>query len=126
MAKPCKIVISYDIDGTVFAGDPPGKITLDMIQESKQLGYIIGSASDRTVTDQTQIWDRSGVDMDFIVLKHTLPETIAGLDPEFGFHIGDTNMDEYFAKQAGLTFIDIINGDFESFWTALVSQSLKP
>lgn len=61
--------------------------------------------------------------MDFIVLKHTLPELVNKLKPRQGFHIGDTNMDEYYAKQAGLTFIDIINGDFEAFWESILSKS---
>tara|TARA_B100001142_G_scaffold329146_1_gene391421 strand:+ start:2325 stop:2699 length:375 start_codon:yes stop_codon:yes gene_type:complete len=117
------IIISYDIDGTVIAGDPPGIITMNMIKRSKELGYIIGSASDRTITDQTQIWERNNIEMDFIVLKHTLPELVNKLQPRQGFHIGDTNMDEYYAKQAGLTFIDIINGDFEAFWESILSKS---
>ena len=117
------IIISYDIDGTVIAGDPPGIITMNMIKRSKELGYIIGSASDRTITDQTQIWERNNIEMDFIVLKHTLPELVNKLKPRQGFHIGDTNMDEYYAKQAGLTFIDIINGDFKAFWEAILSKS---
>ena len=91
------IIISYDIDGTVIAGDPPGIITMNMIKQSKELGYIIGSASDRTITDQTQIWERNNIEMDFIVLKHTLPELVNKLKPRQGFHIGDTNMDEYYA-----------------------------
>jgi hypothetical protein len=32
-------------------------------------------------------------------------------------------MDEYYAKQSGLTFIDIINGDFKAFWEAILSKS---
>lgn len=124
MEQESKIIISYDIDGTVTAGDPPGRITMEMIQESKRLGYIIGSASDRTITNQTQIWNKNGIVMDFIVLKHTLPDVVKQFSPSIGFHIGDTNMDEFYATKAGFTFIDIINGDFDSFWAKLLNRSL--
>ena len=125
MINPEHIIISYDIDGTVVAGDPPGRISMAMIQETKDLGYIIGSASDRTLTDQTQIWNKNSIDMEFIVLKHTLPDLVKKYDHVLGFHIGDTNMDEFYAKQAGLIFIDIINGDFDTFWNNVVKCSFQ-
>jgi|TARA_B110000263_G_C14922340_1_gene335390 hypothetical protein len=118
-----RIIVSYDIDGTVVPGDPPGRISIAMISESKKLGYIIGSASDRTITDQTRIWERNDIQMDFIVLKHNLSTVNEQFSPLSGFHIGDTNMDEYYAKDAGFEFIDI-NGDFDVFWAKLLSGSL--
>jgi hypothetical protein len=118
-----RIIVSYDIDGTVVPGDPPGRISIAMINESKKLGYIIGSASDRTITDQTRIWERNDIQMDFIVLKHNLSTINEQFSPLAGFHIGDTNMDEYYAKDAGFEFIDI-NGDFDIFWAKLLSGAL--
>ena len=40
-------LISFDIDGTLEAGDPPGPITMDMVRTIKALGYVIGSGSDQ-------------------------------------------------------------------------------
>ena len=49
-------LISFDIDGTLEVGDPPGYITMEMVRRAKDLGYIIGSCSDRTVSNQRRIW----------------------------------------------------------------------
>ena len=45
-------LISFDIDGTLEVGDPPGSITMEMVRRAKRLGYLIGSCSDRTVSAQ--------------------------------------------------------------------------
>jgi hydroxymethylpyrimidine pyrophosphatase-like HAD family hydrolase len=36
-------LISFDIDGTLVVGDPPGLITLDMVRQAQASGYLIGS-----------------------------------------------------------------------------------
>ena len=43
-------LISFDIDGTLEVGDPPGIITLDMVRKAKELGFLVGSCSDRTIS----------------------------------------------------------------------------
>jgi hypothetical protein len=41
------IVLSFDIDGTLELGDPPGGITMEMVRRAHELGYLVGSCSDR-------------------------------------------------------------------------------
>ena len=41
------ILVSFDIDGTLEVGDPPGPIELALVRRAKALGYIVGSASAR-------------------------------------------------------------------------------
>ena len=65
-------LISFDIDGTLEVGDPPGIITLDMVRKAKELGFWVGSCSDRTISTQQRIWRDSGISVDFTVLKHQL------------------------------------------------------
>ena len=46
------ILISFDIDGTLEMGDPPGPIPLALVRLAKERGYVVGSSSDRTLLDQ--------------------------------------------------------------------------
>ena len=50
------VLVSFDIDGTMEAGEPPGPVTFAMVAEAKSRGYIVGSASDRTLSEQRAIW----------------------------------------------------------------------
>jgi hypothetical protein len=36
-------LISFDIDGTLEVGGPPGSITIERVRQALELGYIIGS-----------------------------------------------------------------------------------
>ena len=60
------VLLSLDIDGTLEVGDPPGTIPLALVQRARDLGYIVGSSSDRVVSDQERLWQRHGVVMDFV------------------------------------------------------------
>ena len=98
-------LISFDIDGTLEVGDPPGLITMAMVRQAKDLGCLIGSASDRPLGDQRRLWERHHILVDFIVLKHRLADVKAQFQAEAYYHIGDTDMDRYFADQAGFRFV---------------------
>ena len=98
-------LISFDIDGTLEVGDPPGSITLEMVRRVKQLGYVIGSCSDRTISTQQRIWREAGIDVDFTVLKHQLDRVKEQFQAEQYYHIGDTDMDKYFSEKAGFDFL---------------------
>jgi phosphoglycolate phosphatase-like HAD superfamily hydrolase len=98
-------LISFDIDGTLEAGDPPGIITMDMVRRAKHGGYLIGSCSDRPVRFQQHIWDTHGITVDFTVLKHRLDEVRERFQAEAYYHIGDTDTDLYYADRAGFHFI---------------------
>mgnify|MGYP001956843284 FL=1 len=97
-------LISFDIDGTLEVGDPPGCIDMNMVREAKEKGYIIGSCSDRTVTNQKRIWSEQGIEVSFTVVKHQLETVKDAFDADHYYHIGDTNIDKQYADQAGFTF----------------------
>jgi hypothetical protein len=98
-------LISFDIDGTLEAGDPPGLITIAMVRQVKDLGCFIGSCSDRTLRDQRRIWETHHITVDFTVLKHRLGEVKARFQADVYYHIGDTDMDHFVATQAGFRFV---------------------
>jgi hypothetical protein len=97
-------LISFDIDGTLETGDPPGIITMERVRHAKALGYIIGSCSDRTVSHQQRMWQQHGIVVAFTVLKHRLEEVKTQFLAEHYYHIGDTNIDKYHAELAGFTY----------------------
>ena len=97
-------LISFDIDGTLEVGDPPGIITLHMVRQAKSLGYLIGSCSDRTISYQQRLWSQHDIAVDFMVLKHQLADVKARCQAEVYYHIGDTDMDLFFADRAGFRF----------------------
>ena len=72
-----KILLSFDIDGTLEAGDPPGPLTFEMVVKAKELGCTIGSASDRALSAQQSMWDRAGIEPHFTAQKHRFDELLA-------------------------------------------------
>ena len=98
-------LISFDIDGTLEVGEPPGMITMDIVRATKGAGYLIGSCSDRTISSQQRIWEEHGIEVEFTVLKHQLGELKARFPAEEYFHIGDTELDRHLSLQAGFRFI---------------------
>ncbi len=113
------VLLSLDIDGTLEVGDPPGRIPLSLIRRAKGLGYTVGSASDRVVSDQERLWARCGIEMDFVGHKHKLDEIRARF-PEATrlIHIGDGNADEIYARQHGFEFhwVDALPEDGTPGW----------
>ena len=109
-------LISFDIDGTLEAGDPPGIITMSMVRLVKDEGYLIGSCSDRTVSTQKRMWETHGIIVDFTVLKHQLDDVKSQFEADIYYHIGDTGMDEFFAGRAGFEFILVDNIASSQLW----------
>ena len=100
-------LISFDIDGTLEAGDPPGRITMAMVRRAIELGYIVGSASDRTIPVQKSIWEKHGIVVQFVTNKHHLGEVRAQFPADEYKHIGDTNIDEMYARMNGFDYLDV-------------------
>jgi len=101
------VLVSFDIDGTLRAGDPPGPISFEMVRETQRRGHVIGSASDRTLAFQRGLWLEAGIDVDFVSHKHHLVATKEQFDCTRLIHIGDTQVDEHFAKLAGFEFVHV-------------------
>ncbi|MDP6607256.1 MAG: HAD family hydrolase [Dehalococcoidia bacterium] len=101
-------MISFDIDGTLEVGDPPGAITLATVWEAHELGIVIGSCSDRPVRIQREMWETHGVPMMFTVLKQHLDHVRESFSADHYLHVGDTEVDRAMAEQAGFEFLDAL------------------
>ena len=98
-------LVSFDIDGTLEVGDPPGIITIPMVASVKRRGWLIGSCSDRPLSHQRELWERLAIAPDFTVLKHRLADVKARFPAEVYYHSGDTDVDDHFATAAGFQFL---------------------
>ena len=98
-------LISFDIDGTLEVGQPPGSVTMDLVRRVQAVGYLVGSCSDLTISRQQRIWQENGIVAEFTVLKHQLAELKAKFEAEVYFHIGDTDLDRRVSQEAGFHFI---------------------
>jgi len=98
-------LVSFDIDGTLEVGDPPGIITIPMVLTVKRRGFLIGSCSDRPISHQQGIWERLAIAPDFTVLKHRLADVKSRFTAHAYYHIGDTDVDEHYATGAGFEFL---------------------
>jgi hypothetical protein len=99
------VLLSFDIDGTLEEGDPPGPISMDVARRAISVGYVVGSASDRTLRDQASIWARSRIAPDFVSLKHDLEKIALRFPATRRVHVGDTDLDRYYAQLAGFEFV---------------------
>lgn len=104
MDRLVAVLLSFDIDGTLEDGDPPGPLAMSWASRALELGYIVGSASDRTLREQTKMWARRGIEADFVSHKHTLDQISARYPAARRVHIGDTEIDAHYARLAGFEF----------------------
>lgn len=98
-------LLSFDIDGTLEIGDPPGIISIALVKRARELGYLIGSCSDRPISFQEAMWGRLGVIPDFTVLKHRLGDLKIRFAAAAYYHVGDTDTDAHVAGLAGFVFL---------------------
>lgn len=100
-----RTLVSFDIDGTLEVGDPPGIVTISMVRLAKSLGYVIGSCSDRPIRFQRELWETLRINADFTVLKHRLVDVKTLFRARTYYHIGDTETDHAVATDAGFRFL---------------------
>ena len=98
------VVVSFDIDGTLEDGDPPGPLEMALVRRAQELGYLVGSASDRTVREQSRMWERRGIVPDFVGHKHHLDRVAERFPGARMIHVGDTEVDAHYARLAGFEF----------------------
>ena len=98
-------LVSFDIDGTLEVGDPPGIVSIALVKTAKRLGYLVGSCSDRPISHQQSLWARLQIAVDFTVLKHELASVKARFTAGAYYHIGDTDVDDHYATRAGFRFL---------------------
>lgn len=106
-------LISFDIDGTLEIGDPPGLIPLEAVRRALRLGFVVGSCSDRPLHSQQELWSRHGVPVHFAVLKQHLESLRETFRAGHYLHIGDSPVDRWTASSAGFDFIHIERTDLE-------------
>ena len=99
------ILVSFDIDGTLEVGQPPGVVSIALVRRAQQLGYLVGSCSDRPLSYQQAMWERARIVADFTALKHRLDEVKARFAAAAYYHIGDTDLDQFYATAAGFRFL---------------------
>jgi hypothetical protein len=116
--------VSFDIDGTLEIGEPPGIITIGAVHTARRLGYLVGTCSDRPVAHQRQLWERLALNPDFTVLKHRLAEVKASFTAAAYYHIGDTDVDEHFAGLAGFRFLRADAASFRAWGPELFGPAI--
>lgn len=100
------ILISFDIDGTLEVGDPPGVLTMDMVRIVQHKGFLVGSCSDRPISAQRAIWDQHDISINFAVGKMMLPDVKAKFEADVYYHTGDReDLDKKYALDAGFEFL---------------------
>ena len=99
------LVFSFDIDGTLEIGDPPGPITLNLVRNAQKAGHIIGSCSDRTLSEQESLWKSCCVQIDFVSLKYQLTDIRKQFSAVSYIHIGDSHVDRMYAEKAGFIYV---------------------
>jgi hypothetical protein len=98
-------LVSFDIDGTLECGQPPGVVPLALVTTAKRLGYLVGSCSDRPLAYQEALWSALGIAVDFTVLKHRLGDLKTRFAATAYYHIGDADADARYASDAGFRFL---------------------
>ena len=61
--------------------------------------------SDRPISFQEAMWERLAIRADFTALKHRLADVRARFAAAAYYHIGDTEIDERFPREAGFHFL---------------------
>lgn len=101
------VVVSFDIDGTMEFGDPPGPIPASVARELAARDVVVGVASDWPRSNQQPLWSRHGVEVQFVGGKHHLPTVRTRFPAARYLHVGDTDIDERYAHLAGFEFLHV-------------------
>jgi phosphoglycolate phosphatase-like HAD superfamily hydrolase len=108
-------LISFDIDGTLEVGDPPGIVTLQVVRRALELGFVVGSCSDRTLDFQRRLWATHDIAVQFTALKQELLGVRARFEADHYLHIGDTPVDRMMAEGAGFDFLHVAEDDVRGY-----------
>ncbi len=116
-------LVSFDIDGTLEIGEPPGIVPVALVHHARRLGYLIGTCSDRPIAYQRALWERLRIRPDFTVLKHRLSELKHRFQATAYYHIGDTEVDAHYATTAGFHFLRADSYAHETWSVALFAAA---
>lgn len=101
------LIVSFDLDGTVWFGDPPGPIAAGLVTALQLSSAVVGSASDRTILDQRRLWQAVEIEPAFVVVKPQLRTIPARYADRLLVHIGDRFADQLEAVNAGAIFLHV-------------------
>ncbi len=110
-ASTRRVVVSFDIDGTMEFGEPPGPIPVAFVADLVAEGHVVGCASDRGRSSQAPLWEAHGIELHFVGGKHHLPEVRGAYRAERYVHIGDTHVDRHYAGLAQFEFVFVYDLD---------------
>ena len=119
-----RLLISFDIDGTMEFGDPSGPISADLVVRLVERGIIVGCASDKLRSGQAGLWGRHGVQPRFVGGKHHLLEVRQLFAADRYVHVGDTEVDEHYAMLAGFEFLSV-HGEIEAALNGFIDGSTE-
>jgi hypothetical protein len=102
-----RVLVSFDIDGTMEFGDPPGPVPASVARELFERGYIVGVASDWPRSSQQPLFAQYGIEPHFVGGKHHLHEVREQFPADRYVHVGDTAVDERYALLAGFEFLHV-------------------
>lgn len=100
-----KVVISFDLDGTLSFGDPPGPIEPEHLNKLKKGKYTIGGASGKEIEYQKKKWEENGITPQFIVKKQKMKK-LKKMNADKYIHVGDMEDDAELADNAGFRFLN--------------------
>ena len=78
---------------------------MGMVKRALSHGCIIGSCSDKPVPVQQAIWARYDIPVSFTLPKAGLYALKAQFAADAYFHIGDTEIDQQYAREGGIEFL---------------------
>src|ERR1700722_14257391 len=102
-----RVLVSFDIDGTMEFGDPPGPVSAAMVLALLERGYIVGCASDRAMSTQTALWMNHNIELSFFGGKQHLPAVRDKFAADRYLHVGDTDIDKRYALGAGFEYFSV-------------------
>ncbi|MDA0365956.1 MAG: HAD family hydrolase [Chloroflexi bacterium] len=102
-----RLVVSFDIDGTLEFGDPNGPVVSELVRTLQRAQVVVGSASDRTVLDQRRVWAAADLEPAFVVVKNHLRFVPERHPSDLLIHVGDRFADELEAANAGAVFVHV-------------------
>jgi phosphoglycolate phosphatase-like HAD superfamily hydrolase len=92
---------------------------MQLVRHALELGFVVGSCSDRPISFQQRMWETHELGVHFTALKQELLEVRARFDVDHYLHIGDTPIDRMMAHGAGFEFVHVDEDDVRAHLRAL-------
>ena len=99
-----KVVVAFDVDGTLEVGNPPGPIKLSELKRLKELGLVVG------IVGAFEKVKRIISDLEFYYPGHPhkpkyLKEIKERYNPVIAIYVGDDDADRVAALSSGFIYV---------------------